>query len=102
MLEERDGEIIVTGYGFCVDKIPYKIPYFLIPRRVKEAVRILADTKGLVGVAPLEDKKTLVVYETLNDAKRAKNILLSEGIRVYGKEIEEIETTAESTVSRYV
>lgn len=101
IIKREDGSVAVRGYGFFVGKVPYKIPYWLIPRRIREALELVATTEGLVGIAPFKDK-SLIVYETLNDAKRARNILLANGIKVYGTEIEEVDTTAGGTVTRYV
>lgn len=102
MLEKQeDGSVRVVGYGFWVGKIPYKRPSWLIPLRMKRAVEILLNTDGLIGFAPIGNK-TLVLYETLNDAKRARNKAEYNGIRVYGKDIEVVDTTAEGTQERYV
>ena len=102
MLEKQeDGSVRVVGYGFWVGKIPYKRPSWLIPLRMKRAVEVLLNTDGLIGFAPIGNK-TLVLYETLNDAKRARNKAEYNGIRVYGKDIEVVDTTAEGTQERYV
>ena len=102
MLEKQeDGSVRVVGYGFWVGKIPYKRPSWLIPLRMKRAVEVLLNTDGLIGFAPIGNK-TLVLYETLNDAKRARNKVEYNGIRVYGKDIEVVDTTAEGTQERYV
>ena len=103
MLEQtEDGKLKVNGYGFTVGKIP-RLPYwllFLVPRSMRDAMRILAGTEGLIGVCPIGDR-TLCVYDTLNNAKRARNILESEGIAVYSKEIHEIDTVCEKTAVGY-
>lgn len=102
MLEKQeDGSIRVVGYGFWVGKMPYKRPSWLIPMRIKKAIEVLLYTDGLIGFAPIGNK-TLVLYETLNDAKRARNKAEYSGIRVYGKEIEVVDTTAEGIQDRYV
>jgi len=102
MLEKNeDGSVRVVGYGFWVGKIPYKRPSWLIPMRMKKAIQVLLYTDGLIGFAPIGNK-TLVLYETLNDAKRARNKAEYNGIRVYGKEIEVVDTTAEGIQDRYV
>ena len=100
MIEEKDGVVTVTGYAFAVGKIPYRLPHWLFPKRIKNALRLIADTDGLVGVAPIGDR-TLLIYETENDAKRARNIANSRGI-LCGKEIFPIETFAERTENRYI
>lgn len=97
----EDGKLSIKGYGFIVGKFPVKTPMFLVPRRVKEAIRLIVETDGLIGVSPIGNK-TLVVYETLNDAKIARNKMYIHGIRVYGNEIEEIDTVAERTMERRV
>lgn len=102
MLEKKeDGSVRVVGYGFWVGKMPYKRPSWLIPMRMKKAMLILVQTEGLIGFAPIGNK-TLVLYETLNDAKRARNKAEYNGIRVYGKDIEVVDATAEGTRERYV
>lgn len=101
LTHNEDGSINIKGYGFVVGKFPYKTPMILVPKRIKEAMRIVVETDGLIGVAPIQNR-TLLIYETLNDAKIARNKMYIHGIRVYSHEIEEIDTDAERSLQRYV
>ena len=60
----------------------------------REAAEFIKSQEGFLGVHIIPDKRILWVFDTLNNAKRAKNNIESKGIHC-GKGIGEIEVDLE-------
>lgn len=64
------GQVIVFGLG--AGRI---MPKFGMVKAQKKAMKFIGKQKGFIGVHPIDLWHTLLLYETLNDAKGAKNEL---------------------------
>lgn len=49
-------------------------------RACKEAIEFIKTLDGFLGVTPLEISKNLLLFDTLNNAKGAKNMMTFKGI----------------------
>lgn len=58
-------------------------------KKSREAVEYIAVLDGFMGVHTLQDGRNLWIFDTLNHAKAARNLMEREGI-VCGKEIGEV------------
>lgn len=53
----------------------------IIPRRdTKKAVSIIKAQKGFLGIHPVYPRGTLLIFDTKNDAIKARNNLMTSGI----------------------
>ncbi len=69
--EKREpGQVIVFGLG--AGRI---LPRLGMIKAQKKAMELISKQKGFIGVHPIDLWHTLLLYETLNDAKGAKNEL---------------------------
>lgn len=66
-------------------------------RKSRQAVKEISKLKGLVGVYPHYPHGTLIFFESLNDAKRGRNVLECKGIKV-GNNICEFKEEADGTM----
>lgn len=54
---------------------------FPLTKDQKKVVEMIKEMNGLLFVHPTQDQRgTLLFFKTLNDAKEARNILISEGV----------------------
>lgn len=69
--EKREpGQVIVFALG--AGRI---MPKFGMVKAQKKTMKFIGKQKGFIGVHPIDLWHTLLLYETLNDAKGAKNEL---------------------------
>ena len=65
-----------TAFTVAIANLP------IIPTRdSRKAIQIIKKLDGFYGIHPAFPHGTLLLFKTENDAKRAKNILESEGIK---------------------
>lgn len=79
MSEKKENEIEV--YTVAVGNLPM-LPKFLMPKGVKEAVKLIKEQEGLIGVTPMYPRGTLLLFDTENHAKGARNVLRFRGVQV--------------------
>lgn len=72
--KQREDEEIVFALG-----VGRMIPMLGKGKQMKKAFEHIKRQKGFIGVHPIDLWKNLLVYRTLNDAKRARNELRSKG-----------------------
>lgn len=68
--KREPGQVIVFGLG--AGRI---LPRLGMIKAQKKAMELIGKQKGFIGVHPINLWHTLLLYETLNDAKGAKNEL---------------------------
>lgn len=64
----------------AVGNIP-PLPDFLMPKVVKKALEVIKEQEGLIGVTPMPPRGTLLLFDTENNAKGARNVLRFNGIK---------------------
>ena len=64
----------VEVWTVAVGNLPM-LPKFLMPKKVTEAVELIKTLEGLIGVSPCYPKGTLLLFDTENNAKGARNVL---------------------------
>ena len=57
-----------------------KIPRFLKPKGCVEALRFIVKQEGFIGFSPVKGYGTICLFKSENEAKIARNKMLSEGI----------------------
>lgn len=71
---KTENEVVVFGIG-----AGRMIPTLFMPRKVKramkEAIEYIQTLEGFIGVHPIDEWHTILVFNTLNNAKYAKNKL---------------------------
>ena len=72
--KQQEGEII--AYAFGVGRL---IPKFGKRRKMKAAWEWIKESQGFLGVHPFDLYHNMLIYDTLNNAKGARNILKAEG-----------------------
>jgi len=78
----------VTLYAVGVGKIPEPWRHPFLAKRAKEALQYIMGLDGFV-IFSMVDRGTACLFETRNDAVRAKNLMDAKGI-VTGREIGEV------------
>lgn len=76
---------VVRLWAFGVPEIKLLFFHPILRRRQKKALEYIRDQEGFVGVYPTEQdghRFTLLIYQTENDAKIARNQLLGLGCPV--------------------
>ena len=63
-------------YGFAIGQLPHPLFH---PRQAKKAAEMLKGLDGLKGVHPHPRGATMLFFEELNDAKRARNVIRGTG-----------------------
>lgn len=73
---KKDNEIIAftVGCGRIAPKIG-------MMKKQKQAAKFIASLKGFIGVHPVDLWHTLVIFDTLNNAKGGKNMMTAKGIQ---------------------
>ncbi len=74
-------------YGFAIGQLPHPLFH---PRQAKKAAAMLNGLDGLKGVYEHLRGATILFFEELNDAKRARNVIRATG-RAVGNNIMECE-----------
>lgn len=75
----------VEVYSVAVGNIPV-LPKMLMPKAVKDAIKLISKQEGLIGVTPMFPRGTLLLFDTENHAKGARNELRFNGMKC-GKNI---------------
>ena len=70
-----------TVWTVAVGTLPLR-PKFLMPKATTDAIKIIKEQEGLVGVTPMYPRGTLLLFDTENHAKGARNVLRFHGIVV--------------------
>ena len=70
--EKQDNEVVC--YSVAVGNLP------MFSKKTKEALQIISDLDGFIGVYPYYPHGTLCIFKTLNQAKIAKNMMDAKGI----------------------
>lgn len=79
--KQEPGDYMVFALGAGrIAPLPFDSPK--VKKSIKQAVRYICNLDGFIGFRPIDLHKTLLIFETLNDAKCAKNLLVSEGCEV--------------------
>ena len=78
MSEKKENEIEV--YTVAVGNLPL-LPKFLMPKNVTKAIELIRDQEGLIGVTPMYPRGTLLLFDTENNAKGARNVLRFNGVK---------------------
>ena len=68
----------VEAWTVAIGDIP--LPPF-VPKATKEALKFISNLDGFYGFHLLPPKGTLCLFDSENNAKRAKNLMEAEGIR---------------------
>ena len=61
-----------------------------LSRASRKAVKYISTLQGLLGVTPYYPHGTAIIFDTLNNAKIAKNLMEAKGIQT-GREIGEVD-----------
>ena len=82
--KKRDNEEIVFGFG--VGRMVY-IPVLDRMKGIKrkdfnKAIELIHKQKGYIGVNPVDFEKNVLIFDTLNNAKGARNNLKAKGVGV--------------------
>ena len=84
----------MRAYGFAVGQLPHPLFH---PKQARRVVEFLKGLKGLKGIHPNpKAKATMLFFEDLNDAKRARNEFIATG-NAAGRYIMECETDEDWT-----
>ena len=70
MSEKKEIEV----YTVAVGNMPM-LPKFLMPKAVTDAIEIIKKQEGLIGVTPMYPRGTLLLFDTENNAKGARNVV---------------------------
>ena len=52
-----------------------------MPKGVTKAIELIKEQEGLVGVTPMYPRGTLLLFDTENNAKGARNVLRFNGVK---------------------
>lgn len=75
--KQRLDEVIVFAIGAGrIIPVPGK------SKRMKAALELIKDLPGFVGIHPIDVWHNLLIFDSLNNAKGARNILLSKGATI--------------------
>lgn len=75
--KQRDDEIIVFALG-----TGRMIPMLGKMKAMKKAIEFIKAQDGFIGVHPIDLWHTLIIFDTLNNAKGARNNMKAKGIPV--------------------
>lgn len=78
MNQAKENEIEV--WTVAVGNIPL-LPRVLMPKGVTKAIKLIKEQKGLIGVTPMYPRGTLLLFDTENNAKGARNMLRFNGVK---------------------
>lgn len=70
----------IEVYTVAVGNIPM-LPKMLMPKAVKAAIKLISEQEGLIGVTPMYPRGTLLLFDTENNAKGARNVLRFNGVQ---------------------
>lgn len=79
--KQKDNEIIVFAFGVG-RLIPMKLMRKATKAAMEEAIEFIKAQEGFVGVHPIDLWHNLLIFETLNNAKGARNSLKFKGVSV--------------------
>ena len=66
----------MKAYGFVIGRLPHPLFH---PKQAKKAVEMLKGLEGLKGIHPHPRGYTMLFFDDLNDAKRARNVVRGTG-----------------------
>lgn len=75
--KQRPDEVIVFAIG--AGRI---IPMFGKRKNMKAALDLIKSMQGFIGIHPVDLCHSLLIFDSLNNAKGARNILLSKGVTI--------------------
>lgn len=78
MNQAKENEIEV--WTVAVGNLPI-LPKELMPKGVTEAIKLIKEQEGLIGVTPMYPRGTLLLFDTENNAKGARNMLRFNGVK---------------------
>lgn len=78
--KKREDETIVFTFG-CGRIIPLRTDRKKIRKGMKEALEYIKKLDGFVGVHPVDLWHTLLLFDTENNAKRARNLLRAKDVQ---------------------
>ena len=67
----------VEAWTVATGNIPAKM---FLPKKVKQALDLISEQEGLIGLHPVPQRGTLWLFRTENDAKIARNNMRAAGI----------------------
>lgn len=71
----------VKGYTVAVPNLAGTIPGTLKPRMIRDSRKLMNYVKnleGFLGVHPIPPRGTLLIFDTENNAKRARNLIAND------------------------
>ena len=54
--------------------------FWFLNKRTKQALKLIKEQEGLIGMHPMYPRGTLLLFESENDAKGARNVLRYNGV----------------------
>ena len=79
--KQKDDEVIVFAFGVG-RLIPMKLMKKATKKSIETAIEFIKAQEGFVGVHPIDLWHNLLIFDTLNNAKGARNSLKFKGISV--------------------
>lgn len=70
-------KIMRLAYTVAVGKIP-----LIKTRKTREALKLIKEQEGFLGLYPYPSRGTLLLFDTENNAKGARNVLRFHGVEV--------------------
>lgn len=78
--KKRDDETIVFTVG-CGRMLPLKTDKKDIRKGMEKAIEFIKKQEGFLGVHPVDLWRTLLLFDSVNNAKRCRNLLEAEGVQ---------------------
>ena len=70
----------IEAWTVAVGNMPL-LPKALMPKGVTKAIKLIEEQEGLLGVTPMYPRGTLLLFDTENNAKGARNVLRFNGVK---------------------
>ena len=78
--KKKDNEVIVFTVG-CGRMIPLPTDRRKMRKAMEEALEYIKKLEGFVGIHPVDIWHTLLLFDTLNNAKGGRNMLRFKGVQ---------------------
>ena len=76
IMEKKEVEV----YTVAVGNLP-ALPKFMMPKKVTKAIELIKEQEGFIGACPCYPHGTLLLFDTENNAKGARNVLRFNGVQ---------------------
>ena len=70
----------IEAWTVAVGNLPL-LPKALMPKGVTKAIKLIKEQEGLIAVHPAYPRGTLLLFDTENHAKGARNVLRFHGVK---------------------